>query len=159
MTLLSSSNHQNRPEFKWLHCSDEVVIWKRIKRHFRPIILPSQPQATAHIECFSCFSFQVVIMLVFLLTVFALCWLPFQISILYAEHRPNKSSPVSPCPFWMPSPIVWGFRNRSVKLVWVASSWWCLSGLKLCFKWIKSSSYPQHALSKKTFDLIKRFLS
>ena len=29
-------------------------------------------------------------MLVIILSVFALCWLPFQISILYSEYRPDK---------------------------------------------------------------------
>jgi len=33
---------------------------------------------------------QVIVMLVMLLVVFAVCWLPFQIAILYAEHHDNK---------------------------------------------------------------------
>ncbi|KAK2176798.1 hypothetical protein NP493_639g00026 [Ridgeia piscesae] len=32
----------------------------------------------------------VIVMLVMLLVVFAVCWLPFQIAILYAEHHDNK---------------------------------------------------------------------
>ena len=34
-------------------------------------------------------------MLVIILSVFAMCWLPFQISILYSEHRSDKNQPVS----------------------------------------------------------------
>jgi len=38
-------------------------------------------------------------MLVILLSVFTLCWLPFQIAIIYGEYRPNKHEPVSSlCP-------------------------------------------------------------
>jgi hypothetical protein len=38
---------------------------------------------------------QVVVMLVILLSVFAICWLPYQITIMYAEYRANKSAEVS----------------------------------------------------------------
>ncbi|ELU17570.1 hypothetical protein CAPTEDRAFT_62906, partial [Capitella teleta] len=35
---------------------------------------------------------KVVKMLIILLSSFAFCWFPFQVNILYAEHRPNKQS-------------------------------------------------------------------
>lgn len=41
---------------------------------------------------------QVVIMLVIIMCVFAVCWLPFQIAILYAEHRSNTDIQVSSKP-------------------------------------------------------------
>ena len=48
------------------------------------------------ISCIDVITFlQVVVMLVIILTVFALCWLPFQISLLYAEHRPDQHISVS----------------------------------------------------------------
>ena len=34
---------------------------------------------------------QVILMLMTILSVFAVCWLPLQVSILYSEHRSDKS--------------------------------------------------------------------
>jgi len=38
---------------------------------------------------------QIIVMMVTILSVFAICWLPYQISILYNEHRSDSQFPVS----------------------------------------------------------------
>ena len=43
------------------------------------------------------FDRQVIVMLVVLLVVFAVCWLPFQVVIMYTEHYMNGAQKVSSC--------------------------------------------------------------
>ena len=38
---------------------------------------------------------QVIIMMVTIMSVFGICWLPFQVAILYNEHRPDSHLPVT----------------------------------------------------------------
>jgi len=37
---------------------------------------------------------QIVVMMVTIMTVFGICWLPYQIAILYNEHRSDNDLPV-----------------------------------------------------------------
>jgi len=54
-------------------------------------------------------------MLVILLSVFTLCWLPFQIAIIYGEYRPNKHEPVS---------IVLDSHTRAKSTSFVSLAFW-----------------------------------
>nr|AKQ63065.1 orphan G-protein coupled receptor 59 [Platynereis dumerilii] len=61
------------------------IIWKLWSSHMPGERIESEVRSQDRIKK------RVIIMLVIILSVFALCWLPFQIAILYNEHRSNKT--------------------------------------------------------------------
>ena len=76
------------------------------------VILVDKCWVKRHMTAVTIYVEQVVVMLMTLLVVFALCWLPFQIVILYSEYRRD------PTQVWrhsIPQPFSINFYKSSIE--------------------------------------------